>query len=295
MKENTFAFIENADFYIDHVKNQNAALVNQLAKMKAEAVIAKEKIFSAEFDKFKEYPNDDKMVESFIKDIIKYLKIFCFNHDDEIIERLKQFHIKESTLRWFTLAEDIVKEIRIMEDEHGVIKTPNSKFALIRLHLEWKVAFHLLLEFGFTFVDDRNVERIKPSIIFERKIKNEKRRKKIKGYTDDINGWFDAIIDNIQETAIGFYESRQEGISQYQKQLNGSTNELISIFSLAYFKDTISTRKYCKLLFPLLKLVFKDNELLSEIEFDEKPSEKYSYKSYSDYMAKRVIKILTKK
>ena len=258
-------------------------------ELRANSVNAKEILLT---EKFGNYPDSatDAQKLAFVgqfQDLIQDLVMFA---DEEILEKLRSLGFANRTLRWMVNLEDIRFELDKLAEIKGLMIVRNCSLKAIQLHLASKFIASMLEDFEFTEKHNK-VEKNKLSREFEKLWQRRMYRKernsaiKLEPYELSMNSLFDLLS---HEEVDG----ETTGRKQFLALAKGDTSSFISM--LAEFGCIgISRRQVYLQMFPLLKMILKDVEMLSEVDYHKKKESSYDA-DYTKYRISRVKKIFKK-
>jgi hypothetical protein len=211
--------------------------------------------------------------------------------DADIILRLKELKFGNDSLKWFVKLDDILKEIERLNNINGIFLLPNSFLFAINSHLQIKLLISIVEYFGL----ESNYNNSETNIIYKDFAERFRRIEynNLKGQTPKMN-WFESTMYNL----LKFYENKYSIEKVLVKRMmlqtfKGNTSLFISSLDLFHNKGISRDRFYLEL-FPLLKMIMKDYELLTEEDFYATKDDKYEAK-YSIYKISRIKKVLQKK
>lgn len=263
---------------------------NQILELKAKSIIAKNRLLSENFIPYKNgCITEDKI--NFVNQFIDFLSDLTLFPNDEIIIKLREFKFANNTLKWFVNLEDILNEINRLTNIDGLFFLPNSFLFAITNHLKIKFNINLIEDFELN-ADYNNTDT---NIIYKDFAKRYKRReynenKNQTGKMDKFEIVMNDLLDNIEIATENNIEIANKILLQ---SIKGNTSYYYTMLDLFYCEGISRDKIYLEF-FPLLKLIFKDYELLSYEEFYE--SDKNNYKlNYNTYKIARVKKIIQKK
>ena len=258
-------------------------------ELRANSVNAKEILLT---EKFGNYPDSatDAQKLAFVgqfQDLIQDLVMFA---DEEILEKLRSLGFANRTLRWMVNIENIRFELDKLAEIEGLMIARVYSLKAIQLHLDTKFKTSMLEDFELTEIHNK-VEKNKLSREFEklwaRRIYRTERNIAIK--LDPYEVSMNLLIDQI---------SLNEGVDEaaakklFLTLAKGDTSMLISLLG-KFGCIGISERQVHLEMFPLLKMIMKDVEMLSEVDYHKKKESNYDA-DYTKYRISRVKKIFKK-
>ena len=258
-------------------------------ELRANSVNAKEILLT---EKFGNYPDSatDAQKLAFVgqfQDLIQDLVMFA---DEEILEKLRSLGFANRTLRWMVNIENIRFELDKLAEIEGLMIARVYSLKAIQLHLDTKFKTSMLEDFELTEIHNK-VEKNKLSREFEklwaRRIYRMERNIAIKldPYEVSMNLLFDQISLN-----EGVDEAAAKKL--FLTLAKGDTSMLISLLG-KFGCIGISERQVHLEMFPLLKMIMKDVEMLSEVDYHKKKESNYDA-DYTKYRISRVKKIFKK-
>ena len=210
----------------------------------------------------------------------KLLEPIILFHEPKSIKKIGKITLPTDCRRWFIPFENIKKEIEKINNE-GLIYLPFS-YAMPFIH------DYLVLKMGFDyrlcFLQTKKQKDASKALI--KAINGFTKRKKYSSSTVSRNNFNQLMNELFGELDDEFIELMKEMmLGDVEKRFLGPLfrEEMI-------VKNNAKQSDILRLLFPLLKLIIKDQELLDEDEFLFKKGNKY--RNYRIYQANRVRKIL---
>jgi hypothetical protein len=259
------------------------ALIKELnEKSKA----SKEVFFAKTFEPFPENGNIEDKIE-FLLQFFDLLPDFVLFPDEEIIKKLRELKFAKHTLKWIVKLEDITDEIDRLRRFNGLFFMPFHYLFSIQAHLVTKFLISTIEDFDFTVKRNNQDTNILYEDIAKRFRKREYNRQL--GQTQKMDS-FERMMNSI----INKMESAPNNNTFVKKILEQSCkgNTAVYYTQLKEFHNQgVSKRKIYLELFPLLKMIMKENDLLSKEEFLSTKEDSYDG-DYSKYKIARVKKIL---
>lgn len=272
------------------INKDNSNLLKSLDDLKSRAEIARNKILYDEFDQLVDSTNQDELI-NFVVQFIPLLRDVVFFPDDELIVKLREYGFSKPVIKWFTSIEDVCHELEELRKLEGALFVLNGYLFACAAYIQTKVVVEAIESFGLNVKHGKNEE----SNIVHKNFDNLIRRReynRAKGQKGKMD-----FGDSIMYTVIGSLEKQREDDFDFEKMLLDASRgkfEKSKEFFQEFFAPEISKSKVYSALFPLLKLTFKDKEMLSQEEFDDLDEVTYGG-SYYKYKIARVKKILLKK
>ena len=274
--------IYNADFFLFR---------SQIDDLKSKSIAAKKLLFTEKFEPFLNNGNKDNTIEFLMQffEIVSDLTLFP---DNEVFSKLKELSFSHYSLRWFVDIEDILIEIERINNLKGVFILPSYYLFNITSHLKFKMIIGLIQDFGL----NTSYNNADTNIVYKDFSERYRRRE----YNEKL----------MQKPKMDFFEQLMNLIFDLNKIRGDKDNPMDKRTFLQPFKDNtsffyskldsfycqgISRDKVYKELFPLVKMVLKDYEFLTEEEFWGKGKDANYDGNYNKYKISRVKKILQKK
>ena len=260
------------------------ALIKELnEKSKA----SKEVFLAKTFEPFPENGNIEDKIE-FLLQFFDLLPDFVLFPDEEIIKKLRELRFAKHTLRWIVKLEDITDEIDRLRRFNGLFFMPFHYLFSIQAHLVTKFLISTIEDFDFT-VKRNNQDT---NILYEDMAKRFRKREYNRqlGQTqkmDSFERMMNSIINKMESASNNNYMFVKK---LFEQSYNGTTTMYYTQLKEFYTLD-VSERKIYLELFPLLKMIMKERDLLSKEEFLSTKEDSYDG-DYSKYKIARVKKIL---
>ena len=276
---------------IDDLKKDDAETFQDLKKsLSKKAAKNRELLLNGNISKLPVEATRQELL-SFVKHFIPSVGSVALFHDDKLISKLRDYRFSQAVFKWFTPLDEILDEIeRISNIENLFIPKTHFLFASMT-YIENKVHIAIIESFGLEVKHGRNEE----SNILHKNVDNLYRKRDYNSKLGQmgrmtpsefiINVFFDKV------------ESMLKDEIDFKKLLlnasKGDFSESKELFK-TYGSLELSKNKIYLEFFPLFKLVFKDREMESDFEFDERPNIVYDG-NYNKYKISRVKKILHSK
>jgi hypothetical protein len=273
-----------------HYEKDVALYYSEIEKLKLKSISAKHRLLTEEFESFPvNGSNDDKA--KFVVQFLDFLLDLTLFPDLEVFDKLRELKFAKHTLKWMVKLEDITNEIERLNKIEGLFFLPNSFLSAVSLHLSTK--------FFISFIEDFELStkynNADTNILVEDFDKRFRRRE----YNDEKNqtpkmDWFDQRMNNIFDFVVDKTKVDKSYVKKIMLQsAKGNTSNYYTLLD-DFYNERISKNKVYLELFPLLKLIMKDVELLSYDEYINSKEEKYDA-DYTKYQIARIKKILKKK
>ena len=257
----------------------------QVETMRTKAVRSKQELLTTDFDSFPSDGNlDDKI--NFVLQFIPILPDLVLFPDKEVLDKLREMQFGKQTLKWFIPIDEILDQIERLKKVDGLFFLTHSYFTAIRDHLEMAALISMIegFELGVNYNNrESNILHKNFAERYRRREYNERKNQTPK--MDPFESFFNSKIDQL-ETAS---KDKKVAKDMLLKSLQGDTTPYYNLLN-QFYCHKISKRKVYLELFPLLKLIMKNDNLLAEKEFN-KEDNKYDG-SYTEYQISRVKKIL---
>lgn len=238
---------------------------------------------------------DIKDTYAFIVQFLPFLEFLVFfRNDAEVTNKLRELGFANNVLKWMVRIDEIENEIKRLIEIDGLFILPyDYLFASVQI-IKFKFNIELVEGFGLDifynntesntlFLDTSNRLRRRA---YQRK--NEKKSSLI-----DFDMKMNELLDYSEKAAIELGYKENEITKSNLQILKG--NPKLYTDSFIFHSDGISKNNAYVELFPLLKLILKDVELLDETEFYSDVKETGYNDNYRFYKLSRVKKILLKK
>ncbi len=262
----------------------------EIEKLKRKSISARGILLTEQFDPF---PNngsqDDRM--NFVVQFMPFILDLTLFPDDEVIQKLKDYRFASPTLKWMVNLDDITEEINRLSSIEGLFFMPFSFLFAIQNHLFLKFFINFLEDFELsTFYNnqDTNILFVDLDKRIRRRVYNKKMHQTPK--MDAFEKRMNEIIDELETETSDDIEFSNKYLRQTSK---GNTSLFYSLIDMFHVQGQSKNKIYLEL-FPLLKLIMKDDELLSFEQFISTKDDKYDA-NYTNYQIRRVKKILQKK
>lgn len=263
---------------------------SQILELKSKSIIAKKRLLSEFFIPYKEGGSIDDKIK-FVNQFIVFVSDLTLFPDDEILIKLREYRFANNTLKWFVNLEEILNELNRLTNIDGLFFLPNTFLFAITNHLKIKFKISLIEDFELNIYynnTDTNIFYKDFAKRYNRRKYNENQNQK--GKMDNFEIVMNDLLDNFE---IAIENDIELAKKIFLQSINGNTSYYYTMLDLFYC-ESISRDKIYLELFPLLKLIIKDYELLSYKEFYEIKDNKYN-SDYTKYKIARVKKIIQKK
>ncbi len=263
---------------------------SEIEKLKRKSISAKEILLNEQFDPFPNDGSQDDKID-FVNQFMPFILDLTLFPDEEVIQKLKDYQFASHTLKWMVRIEEITYEINRLSAIEGLFFMPYSYLFAVEAHLSTKLRIKFMEDFELSIRynnEDTNVVFVDFDKRIRRRDYNKKMQQtpKMGPFEKQMNKIFDRL-----ETAT----SSDKGFSNkiLRQSAKGNTASFYSLIDDFYCQGISKNKIYLEL-FPLLKLVMKDVELLSNDQFISTKEEFYDAE-YTKYKIARVKKILQKK
>ena len=264
---------------------------NQIEDLKRKSIVAKKRLLSEQFEPYPNNGSKDDMT-NFVLQFTDFILDLTLFPDDEVLNKLKELKFASHSLRWFVKSEDILKEIERLNNLKGLFFLPNPYLVAITSHLQVNFFITLIEDFGLNTI----YNNADTNIVYEDNAKRYARRKynEEKMQTPKMD-FFEKIMHsfyNIIERAID--NNKVLAKKMVLQPLKGNTSIYYTILD-SFHCEGISKNKVYNQLFPLLQMILKEEDFLSEEEFGSTNMDSKYDGDYSKYKIARVKKLLQKK
>ncbi len=262
----------------------------EIEKLKRKSIAAKEILLNEQFDPFPNDGSQDDKID-FVNQFMPFILDLTLFPDEEVIQKLKDYQFASHTLKWMVRIEEITYEINRLSAIEGLFFMPYSYLFAVEAHLSTKLRINFMEDFELSTRynnEDTNVVFVD----FDKRIRRRDYNKKMQQTPkmDDFEKQMNKIFDRLETATLA-----DKGFSNkiLRQSAKGNTSSFYSLIDMFYYQGISKNKVYLEL-FPLLKLVMKDVELLSYDQFISTKEEFYD-SEYTKYQIARVKKILQKK
>jgi len=231
---------------------------------------------------------------SFLIQFKDFLGLLAFSkNDNSVISKLNDLGFSSKLSNYMSDINLIEYEIKRLEKIDGLLIFPYNYLDICINILTTK--FMIVAMDKFIGSDYNGIETNKLHIDF---INRNRRRnyiylKKPKPFKSEFEFLMNKQLDLLENNAVEFELDNHELVTLISKSLNGNYGFLKN--SLIFHTDGFKKRQVYIELFPLLKLIVKDRELKSEVEFFENHSEANYNNNYNLYKITKVRDLLNLK
>jgi hypothetical protein len=262
----------------------------EIEKLKRKSISAKEILLNEEFDPFPNNGSQDDKID-FVLQFMPFIRDLTLFPDEEVLQKLKDYQFASHTLKWMVRIEEITFEINRLTKIEGLFFMPYAFLFAVESHLSTKLLINFIEDFELS-IDYNNEETNILFVDFDKRIRRREYNKKMNQTPkmDAFEKQMNKIFDRLEGVT-----SADEGFSNkiLRQSAKGNTASFYSLMDMFYCQGISKNKIYLEL-FPLLKLVMKDVELLSYDQFIHTKEEFYDA-DYTKYQIARVKKILQKK
>ena len=218
--------------------------------------------------------------------VFAFAKIYqnlCFFPDDDVIKHLRNFGYNDEHLCWFEDINCLVKEIKRIHSSGKLVIHDPTVFVNIVMYVQWMAGYTIIHESGcdlkYSGRGKTSIENFKIKY-FRNKYRNPIDRRLIER--------FDSTLPGSDETLFDFAKDLFRG--QLEKRL------LPDIFDGFKKVDAnLSERKYLLELYPLFRLILRDERLPeTDDEWEERRYE-LGYDNFNEFKIGRVKSIWEKR
>lgn len=264
-------------------------LIKNYQELRLKAKVAREKIMNGKFTPLLDSSNKAE-IEKYIVQFVNIVPECVFFPDEDLIKKLKEYKFSRSVLKWFTPIDLVLSELlkfRNVEDSFFPI---SYYLDAINCLLITKIKCEIIESFDLGLRHGKKNE----SNIAYKALDNMFRRLE---YHENKNQIAELDpLDSLLFLKMKPIKSRINDEVDFEKivlsAMHGNFDFIKDFFS-TYFAPNISKNEVYIKLFPLIKLVFKDVEMLTEDEFNNLPNLVYggSYRKYQVSRVKKTLKI----
>jgi len=259
-------------------------------ELKINSVVAKNWLMSENIEPFPcDGSLDDKI--NFVLQFTDYLQDLIFFPEAAILDKLRELRFANHTLRWFVKLEDVLKEIDVLNKIDGLFFLPSAYLIGITCHLQVKVNVSFFEDFELTTLYNNSETNIIFKDFSERYNRLEYNRKKQQ--TPKMN-YFENLMFKLYNSLEVEANNKVIAKKFLLQSAKGNTAVYYTLLK-DFYCEGISKNKVYLELFPLLKLILKDDELLSSEEYFANDNDSKYDADYRMYKIARVKKILLKK
>lgn len=274
----------------DIIAEDNKNISQHCEDLMKKAEKARKEILFGEFDLLLDHQEENQRIR-YINQFLSNVTACALFPDEDLLSKLREYGFSKPVIRWFTPLSEIKYELNRLRTFNGAVFILNSYLTAIVFYLEKKMFIEIIESFDLMNKHGKNEE----SNILHKNIDNLFRRRKYnneKGQIGKMN-YAEQIINNLIDSINQKVKPECDLEEFMLDSTQGKYNELKQCF-LAYDAPEMSKNQVYLILFPIIKLTFKDKEMLSEVEFDNLPELIYGG-SYRKYQISRVKKILSLK
>jgi len=262
----------------------------EIEKLKRKSISAKEILLNEQFDPFPNDGSQDDKID-FVNQFMPFILDLTLFPDEEVIQKLKDYQFASHTLKWMVRIEKITYEINRLSAIEGLFFMPYSYLFAVEAHLSTKLRINFMEDFELSTRynnEDTNVVFVD----FDKRIRRRDYNKKLQQTPkmDEFEKQMNKIFDRLETATLA-----DKGFSNkiLRQSAKGNTSSFYLLIDMFYCQGISKNKVYLEL-FPLLKLIMKDIELLSYEEFINNKEQGYNA-DYIKYQIARVKKILQKK
>jgi hypothetical protein len=262
----------------------------EIEKLKRKSISARGILLTEQFDPF---PNngsqDDRM--NFVVQFMPFILDLTLFPDDEVIQKLKDYRFASPTLKWMVRIEEITVQINRLTEIEGLFFMPYAFLFAVKTHLSTKFLINFLEDFELSTWHNNQETNI-VFVNFDNRIRRREHNKKMQQTPkmDYFEKEMNKVLDSLENKTSDVPDFSNKILRQSAK---GNTSWFLSLIN-QFGVQGISKDKVYLELFPLLKLILKDKELLSVDQYISTKEESYNA-NYTKYQIARVKKILQKK
>jgi hypothetical protein len=262
----------------------------EIEKLKRKSISAKEILLNEEFDPFPNNGSQDDKID-FVLQFMPFIRDLTLFPDEEVLQKLKDYQFASHTLKWMVRIEEITYEINRLTKIEGLFFMPYAFLFAVESHLSTKLLINFIEDFELS-IDYNNEETNILFVDFDKRIRRREYNKKMNQTPkmDAFEKQMNKIFDRLESVT-----SSEKGFSNkiLRQSAKGNTASFYSIMDMFYCQGISKNKIYLEL-FPLMKLILKEDEFLSFDQFINKKGDLYDA-DYTKYQIARVKKILQKK
>ena len=266
----------------------NEALIQQVTELKDAAALARQQLLENEFHLPSDITNKDEMLKYIILLIPLVSQVVLFP-DDQLLNKMKELKMSTPVTKWFTPIDDITKELYELRKVKGAVFSMNAYLTAAQYYIEYAVVVELIESFDL----QKRHGKMEEVNFLVKNLDNFYRRRQynsLKQQKGKMNKG-DEELREIHDKADKKFGNEINFPSLLLKALKGDFVLSKELFSSFRAMEISESQFYCHL-FPLIKLVYKDRQLYSEMEFNDLDELLYGG-SYKKYKISRVKKILS--
>jgi hypothetical protein len=272
------------------IRKDNEQIMLRIALLQINAKQARNELLSGAFQELINREDRDQRIR-YISQFIPLINDLVLFPDDELLKKLRTYGFSNTVIKWFTPLTDILSELDKLRNLDGVFFVLQGFLFASLTHLQLKIRNEIIESFDLHVKHGKNEESNilhKMTDNFIRKLAyNEKNN-----LTPKLNQAEKVLFDIIKETE--YITNREFDFRSFMRDASMGEFEGGEDFFLTFKVFDTSKNKVYAALFDLVKLTYKDKEMMTQEEFENQ--EELSYNgSYHLYRASRVKKILLKK
>jgi hypothetical protein len=267
----------------------SADFKSYIEELRANSIKAKKRLLDTNFTTYPDNATREQKT-AFVRQFVDLIGDLALFPDEQVLNKLYSLDFANRTLRWMVDIDEILVEMIRLLKIGGFLFEPLPFLVAINGHLSVKLKISMFED--FELIESYN--NSETNIVFSDYDKRFNRRKyqeqkneevpktEFEGLMNEQIDFFKNITNEDEATAKAFFV----------KMARGDTSYFISeLNKFQCFK--ISKRQVYLELFPLLKMILKDVEMLSEVDYHKKKESNYDA-DYTKYRISRVKKILKK-
>ena len=264
----------------------SADFKSYIEELRANSIKAKKRLLDTNFTTYPDNATREQKT-AFVCQFVDFIGDLALFPDEQVLNKLYSLDFANRTLRWMVDIDEILVEMIRLLKIGGFLFEPLPFLDAISSHLFFKLKISMLEDFELIERYNNSETNIVFSDYdrrFRRRKYQEQKNEEVprKEFEDLMNEQIDVFkyITNEDETTVKAF---------FVKVARGDTSYFISKLSnFQCFK--ISKRQVYLELFPLLKMIMKDVEMLSEVDYHKKKESNYDA-DYTKYKIARVKKI----
>lgn len=257
--------------------------------LKSNAIKAKQILLETEFTQFPINGSQDDKAK-FVRQFIPLLLNLILFPDEEVIQKLKSYQFASPTLKWMVNLDEITFEINRLIKIEGLYFPAYAYLIIIETHLSLKFHINFIENFVSTTYNNQDTSFL--FVDFDKRIRRRDYHKKM-NQTPKMDAFEKTMNEIFDDFEIITSEDADFSNKLLRQSAKGNTSYYLTLIN-KFSVQGMSRDKIYRELFPLLKLIIKDKELLSFDQFISTKDDKYNA-DYTNYQISRVKKILQKK
>lgn len=272
------------------IRQDNENISIRVSYLQKNAKQARNELFSGAFQGLSNPEDRDARIRYIIQ-FLPLVNALVLFPDDEIIKKLRKFGFSNTVIKWFTPIADILTELDKLRKLDGVFLVLDGFLFASLTHLQIKICNEIIESFDLHVKHGKNEESNilhKMTDNFIRKLAYNEKINQTPKLDQAEKVMYDIIKDAENVT------NREFDLRSFMRVASMGEFETGKDFFLTFKVVGLSKNKVYAALFDLVKLTYKDKEMMTQEEFENQEEVSYNG-SYHLYRASRVKKILLKK